>query len=319
MLAAVTTEPTECACVAGAASADVCSSRKTVALLADFVEKSGAAPKAAPRQDPKAVVAKAAKELGCKSERCAVDHPRLADFAEKTQGTKAAKNLKSETRVRFKPPGPRARPALLSNYDIDGVLQRWAGEPQFASFYNCPFSMMDFEREEYSFGTLNMCEVKQGKAPQKLLPQGESEMHMSRRPCDTFACVLNTDSSTGPGKHWVCVFVDMRPADAPWTVEYFNSAGNSPPRAMTRWLAGTCDALIEERKKDRPAAPAADLARAVAVTSVTHQKSKTECGPYTLFYIRSRMEGNPYTMFTEQRTSDREMMEFRQHLFSSKE
>lgn len=350
MLEHVTTEPTECArrsAAAGAPAAPgVCSSAAMVAVLADFVVSgpagaagavagapggpsgaAGAGDGATPRPPParragagrapapadaKAVVEEAARSLGCKSERCALAHPRLADFVEQVKGAGAAEALKAAVEVRFKPAGPRNSTALLSNFDIDGVLERWAGEAPFGSFFNCPFAMMDFDREAYPFGTLSMADVRRGAATQQVRPEGTAEAGPVRRPCDTFACVLNTDTSTGPGKHWVCVFVDMRPPPGtPWTVEYFNSAGNAPPRAMTRWLARTCDVLIEARE----AGPAG--ARAVTVTSVTHQRSRTECGPYTLYYLRARLEGVPAEAFTEQRTTDQEMVEFRRHLFSS--
>lgn len=58
-------------------------------------------------------------------------------------------------------------------------------------------------------------------------------------------------------------------------------------------------------------------AETLAVTGVCHQRSQTECGPYALYYIRSRLEGVPAEDFANPaaRVSDETMEAFRQHLF----
>lgn len=335
MLKAVSTDDSQCA-MGGA----TCSSADTIAHLARFAEAAtapvgartaddaqrvaeaatapvGGGARAA--DDAQRVVEKVAKTLGCESERCVVSHPRVVDFIERAAGPEAVQKLAVETQARFKPRGPRDSTALLSNFDIDAVLSRWAGEPAHASFYNCPFAMMDFDRVKYPFSDVDVAEVRAGRARQRVTPPGAAEAAEVARPCDTLGCVLNTDTSRGPGKHWVCVFVDMRgepTAAAPWTVEYFNSAGNPPPAAMARWIARTVDALIDHRRA-AGAADAAAQVRGVAVTTVTHQRSRTECGLYTMFYIRARLDGNPHTMFVADRVPDRDMTEFRRHVFSS--
>jgi hypothetical protein len=128
--------------------------------------------------------------------------------------------------------------------------------------------------------------------------------------------VINTDTSSGPGKHWVAVFVDCRPApDEPWTVEYFNSAGRPPPKAMVGWM---------ERRRAQLAAYRGQLPSsrghvcdviAVPVTDMDHQESQTECGLYALFYIRRRLEGTPYSFFFSQLVPDAAMTAFRAHVF----
>lgn len=349
MLKAVSTDSSPCALPPEKrADGVVCSSRDTLAYLLAFEEKhakksgptggtkpsdastashpkpnAGADVEDSVRAAPSKVVARVAKKLGCDTEKCVVTDPRIVDFIGKEVSPAAVNRMHAETYARFKPSGPRNSTELLSNFDIDGVLQRWAGEDKFGAFFNCPFAMMDFEREEYLFDQVHMPEVLFGRVSQKIIPAGTARPTTVRRKCDMFACVLNTDVSTGAGKHWVCVTVDMRgePTEAsPWTVEYFNSAGNPPPRAATRWLAKTADSLIDhlssKLKDSGDARSVSRLIRTVAVTSVTHQKSRTECGLYTLFYIRSRLEGNPISMFTRQRVHDREMTEFRRHVFS---
>jgi hypothetical protein len=238
------------------------------------------------------VVRRAAAALSCRTESCVLAAPPVRAFAE---GAGKGGLLREELAMNFKPRGPREGTALLSNHDIDATLSRW--KKAFPDFHHCPFAMMDFVRTREPF---EVCDLG------ALLGPGG--------PARTFACVVNTDVSTGPGKHWVAVFVDARPpAPAPWSVEYFNSAGNPPPRAMAAWM----ERRRAELEAARARAGAPGPVQAAPVTSVAHQKSQTECGNYALYYIRRRLEGAPYSAFEGRAVPDAAMEEFRQHLFRS--
>lgn len=248
-----------------------------------------------------AVVREAAAVLGCSSESCVLVKLRQRRLV-------SEQDIRAEFARRFKPAGPRDSRALLSNSNIDGVLRRWADE--FPDFCPCPFAMADFETNGDAFAQAD---------PAQLRLDGEAR----GAPCRTFACVHNTDVSSGPGIHWVAVFVDMRPEPAgpgQWSVEYFNSAGRPPARPIVRWMERVRAQLVAARAqlsagKELPAE--AGKVETRAVTSVAHQKSQTECGPYALYYIRRRLEGAPIDEFADplRRVSDAAMEEFRRHLF----
>jgi hypothetical protein len=209
--------------------------------------------------------------------------------------------LDLELETRFKAPGPRAGKALLSNYNLDETLRRWARV--FPGFYPCPFAMMDFDSNGDAFGRLDLLAILEGRVHAELGP-GVGRV---RRPTTCFGCVVNTDTSRGPGRHWVAVFVDCRPESKPWTVEYFDSVGHPPPRPMTSWMERTRARLADHRT-----APAVET---VPVTDIDHQESRTECGLYALFYIRRRLEGAPLQAFARQRIPDAAMTAFRRHVF----
>ena len=258
---------------------------------------------------------KAADILGCDDEACVVSHSAVVDFLVKKEGREMASNLRREVLSHFAVAGPHDSTDLLSNFDLDGILQGWALE--FPTFFNCPFCMFDFETEGYLFGRVHMPAVYLGKTPQLVFSKSTPETPKKvRRPCTTFACILNTDISSGKGKHWVCMFVDMRgDSETPWTVEYFNSSGHPPPRQIIRWMEKTADALRELRRTLTP--DGKNIVHAMPVTKITHQKTKTECGVYTCFYIRARLEGNtPWQHFSDWRIDDASMTAFRKHLFS---
>jgi hypothetical protein len=246
------------------------------------------------------VIQRLATALECGTESCVL--ARVAPLLPRGA-------VEQELAANFKPAGPRGTDDLLSNVDIDTVLQTWATN-EFPRFYPSPFAMMDFARNPADpLGHTSLADVVRGVAPLTLLG-----LPAAKRAAETFACVLNTDVSTGPGKHWVALFVDCRggPADA-WTVEYFNSAGNPPAKEATRWMERTRAELEALRSEAGHSAPV--VVR--PITSVDHQYSQTECGVYALFYIRSRLDGSPIEAFTDPAhpICDDSMLRFRAHLF----
>ncbi len=322
----VTTVPDECAEGTDHKPGGPCASKKVLALLIDFVvdmqarsnedeprtkkhlkkitreraleQALGTLPTAAEGE----AVREAAELLGCGSESCVLAHPAVREFA--AQSAVPARALDMELEVRFKAAGPRDSLALLSNYNIDETLQRWARV--FPGFFPCPFAMMDFDRNGDLFGSIDMVDVLEGDVPTNL---GTEQV---KRKSTCFGCVLNTDTSSGPGKHWVAMFVDCRPppGSGPWTVEYFNSAGRPPPKAAAGWMARTRARLAEHRGD-------AGTVESIPVTDVGHQDSLTECGLYAMYYIRRRLEGESYTFFFRQLVPDAAMTAFRKHVFRS--
>jgi hypothetical protein len=321
VLGVLTTSASD-ACAPGTkgAAGGVCSAPRTVAKLGEFIVATGAAkgagragsaPGAFRGKAPRDVVAAAAAALGCPDEACAVTHPNFINYVVKTEGKGEANELVREAATRFKPKGPRDSTALLSNFDIDAVLEQWAAEfsEPGNAFYNFSFAMMDFEKTGDHLARVDPCDIIDGQAVQSLGAAGKA-----RRPCNTFACVLNTDYSSGRGKHWVAVFGDCR-GDGPWSVEYFNSAGNPPPREVVKWAEETAARLKLCRVRAGSSAPV----EATYLTNTRHQDGNTECGLYALYFIRRRLEGAPPDEFMREagRIPDADMTEFRKHVFRS--
>ncbi len=261
------------------------------ALVAFAGETGGAAPGGAAPGG--AVVERAAERAACGSESCVLASGAFRAHAQR-QGVTPAQ-IRAELERRFKAAGPRRGAALLSNYNIDQTLRRWMRE--FPTFYACPFAMMDFDLTHEDFDRVDLAAVRDGRAT--------AELDGGRRgPHDRFACVLNTDVSSGPGKHWVAVYADLR-AGAGASIEYFNSAGNPPPAPVVGWM---------ERQRALLRAAGVEAA-AVPVTSVAHQRGQTECGLYTLYYIRRRLEGTPFEFFMRNLVPDEAMTAFRSRCF----
>lgn len=233
------------------------------------------------------VVAAAKAEAGCSGQRC------LVDFLER-QGHIDPETAKAEKTHNLKPEGPANSVKWLTNHNLDATTASW--EKKFPAFRALPTAMMNFTEYDCALGKFDPASY----AARVNSPQGCS-----------FGCVLNTDHYPGKGKHWVCVFGDLR-GGAEWTLEYFNSSGRPPPVRCVEWLVAQRNRLRSLRRKLGREGAVDD----VVVNSRAHQSGNTECGVYCLFYLWSRLNGVGYESFRESRVPDEKMKAFRKNLFT---
>lgn len=253
----------------------VCARPETIKKIADLFEIKNEEP---------------IKTMKAAAERLGVEEQSEVLAAVANQIPDAAVDLKT----RVKPSGPADTTALLSNSNIDNVMDQW--EIKWRDFLHVPFQFINFaSADTYYMNKKYYINNLDDFKPVEAYAAGYR----------TLGCVLNTDTGP-PGKHWVCVFVDMR--GAPWTIEYFNSSGNPPPIEVINWEFKIKTQMMMEKKLP------GDV-EIVRVTSIQHQKSKTECGVYCLYYIFNRLKNRPYSLFSNNIVEDEDMIEFREHLF----
>lgn len=259
----------------------------------------------APAAVKKDVIRQAEKKMKCEGEACVIEKA-----ADKLPG-EAAAAAQNDLLTAIKPRGPRDTTELTDNFQLDGVLFRWASDAKLAGFCPYPFAMMDqVGSRDHALSHTPVSQVLTGGRQPPLLYGPHAAAAPRPNPCSTMghramycAAILNTDVSTGRGKHWVCIFADAR--TEPATIEYFDSAGNPPPPEVTGWLTATRDGL----------AAAGVTAHIVIPGRIRHQRSRTECGLYALYYIRRRCEGAPPGEFAKTRVTDEAMTKFRKHVF----
>jgi hypothetical protein len=105
----------------------------------------------------------------------------------------------------------------------------------------------------------------------------------------------------------MALFGDMRDPKQ-FTVEFFNSSGQSPCYEYSSWLIETSQSL----NKIAPT-------KMYKVCAIQQQYSKTECGVYSLYYIWARLNNAFGPEFLlKNKIDDKKMFEFRQHLFWDK-
>jgi hypothetical protein len=243
----------------------------------------------------KTVIETAKRVTKCDSEKCVLDSGAV-------KGVVDSKKLEKNKTVNFKPVGPHNSTQLLSNINIDNVLSNLVHVDKHKGFYHMNFQMIDFPGSKRwkptELATINICN--------DVIEVGHNCMGV----------VLNTDTRSGSGEHWFCIFCDFRGSGSqrePYTLEYFNSSGNPPRDPVLNWLNKTAKLVSHHEFKS---GAKKRYCEKVISSTLRHQNSDTECGPYSLYYIWSRLNNEPITTFRTAPILDERMIEFRKHLFS---
>lgn len=289
---------TECAFGVKPLPGGVCSLPQQVEKMKEFYTTRLAPNQGSGASVPAERVIQSVKSaLKCDTESCIYESPEYQQFVGRLEAERTLEE-------RFLPPGPRNTTQLLTNRHIEAVLRQFARE--FQDFVHIPFQMIDFAEQQTELAQFDV---------------GPYLRKGYRR----FGCVLNTDTSSGRGKHWFCVFLDFTPLThteleqclqrAPTmlrytdrcTIEYFNSSGNPARPQIERWCHN-------KEREWRRTLPGLNLWM-VQACHFRHQWSHTECGVYALFYIRQRLAGHPYTNFSRYWIPDEQMIERRKSFF----
>lgn len=245
--------------------------------------------------DTTMIMTSAKAKLNCDDERCVLT---------KLKNELGEMRVRAEIQNRLKIQGPTDN-SLLSNVNIDSILRQWVNF--YPVFYPYSFNMLNYASYSYNKGYIIN---KPDTLATILFPDlyyGENPARTMYRCC---ACVINSDTYQGEGKHWMALFADAR--GPKWTIEFFNSSGNAPAPEWVSWLIKTKNAMemIVEREKLNV------TIEIIKVSDIRHQQSRTECGLYSLFYIWARLNSIPPEYFLTKPIPDQLMFEFRQHLFT---
>jgi hypothetical protein len=116
--------------------------------------------------------------------------------------------------------------------------------------------------------------------------------------------VFNTDVSTGPGQHWIAVFVDIDPKYENARMTYFDSYSKQPEpeiqRLMARWKEQWDATKIHSKPME------------LTYNKTRHQYEDSECGMYCLYFHFCCLVGIPM----DKRIPDDVVRSFRGVLYS---
>lgn len=280
---------TECSLISPGAGnpGDACSSNATIAKVAEVfgekVDESNMTP-----ETRKEIIDEAKKKVHCDDEKCVITHSDVLPNLGKDV-------VQHELETNFKKKGPTDT-SLLNNFNIDQTLEQW--RVKFPDFFAYNFNMRDYERKGDTLATVNMRDLY-------------------NKGIRTAGCVINSDYYSGRGKHWMALFADMRDLSrgGKWTVEFFNSSGNPPYSEFAAWLIKT-KGQMEEILSSPELKQLNISVEIINCCDIPHQKTKTECGLYSLYYIWARLNRIPPSFFQQNIISDVLMINFRQHLFT---
>ena len=189
--------------------------------------------------------------------------------------------VEKELAINIKPEGPYDSFKWFNNSNIDEVFHQM--EMGYPNYHHINFQMIDFMDLKTELATLDLSKLPKNK--------------------NKIGCVLNTDVSTGRGIHWFCVFIDM--SKDVISIEFFNSSGNKPKTPVHQWMIKMEEQCNEMGRK----------CERIIASQNRHQYSDTECGPYSCYYVLSRIQDVPYQFFMKNRIPDEKVTELRKQIF----
>lgn len=236
--------------------------------------------------DSETVIRESKEKLSCKTQQCVMEKIESKLSGDEKEHIRTA--IKAFFKIRSK--GISDSLKLLSNVDIDRFLEQLVAysaimydDPKYL-FHEC------FQMEPCIFGDSHHGPSKMGK---------RNIVDLIKEGYKCYCVVLNTDKCTGGGIHWFCVFCDFR--TSPFSIEYFNSSGNSPMLRVQRWMVIQNNNINEYREKNiNPY-----RSKLIIHRGLVHQtESNSECGPYSLLYIMNRIKKVPAMAFQNSKITD---------------
>lgn len=237
------------------------------------------------------MIRRLAASLDCSSEYCLLNQSEVKDVLTDSE-------IKDEKR-RFKVKGPR-----LTDVGTDGerhayrTLLQWS--EVFDFFYPFPHIILSEETASHQkFNTKEFMKIIKDQYPAVRVIAADMSIE------------IKTEQSCG--WHAVVILIDMRgDSKDTWTIEYFDSAGFPPPDKINQFMENLADELAKFRKKIKQEG----IVQTVIVSArLRHQLTSTECGMHALIYIRRRLEGINYKMFSRYKIPDQFAKEFRRNIF----
>jgi hypothetical protein len=179
------------------------------------------------------------------------------------------KKLKSELFTPFQPSDwKKNKNAWVSNYDMDAVLKQYQ-ETYYPVFISLGPTPIDFDSKKTDGQCVwdEICRLSLSTEYNKGVRK--------------IGIIYNLDTSKGYGTHWVSMFIDLNSYSENGLEEnpfifYFNSSPEVMPKEIhdliqrlhTQWIEFKGKPLVVYNN-----------------TKVNHQRSDTECGMYSLFFI----------------------------------
>ena len=154
----------------------------------------------------------------------------------------------------------------LSNYDIFNVIHQY--EDIEKDFVAISPTSIDFDSNRK--GTTSCVSEELCKFSLK---------NWMKKGKKRFGIVFNLDKHTGPGSHWVTLFVDAVNS----VMFFFDSAGDGIPNEVKQLM----DRIENEGKKMSPPI----IFKKYDNNSNDHQKGNSECGMYSLFFMITMLTG----------------------------
>ena len=125
---------------------------------------------------------------------------------------------------------------------------------------------------------------------------------LKKKKINKIGIVYNLDISTGPGNHWVAIFIDNKHNE----INYYDSYGSYPTKLIHQFITK----LNDNYKKN-------NYNSTVIFNDKRHQYGGSECGMYSINFILERLYGNTMHDISTRKITDKTMNELREKLFNN--
>lgn len=216
--------------------------------------------------------AKLQEEYDCSSEAC------LMKKDNKLLSSQKHKEI-------FRPELPddveKDKTAWLSNFDIDAVMQQF--EKAYPDYDYVDATPIDFHKCSVND---ELCQI--------------SLSQLKRKKKNKLGVIFNTDTSAGPGRHWIALYVDMNGANSNGKpgMYFVDSFAKEMPEQIQK---------LVDKFKEESVEVLGDTFTLAHNTKV-FQKNNYACGYYCMHFIEEMLKGVPFSQYKEIDPDD-EMME----------
>jgi len=175
----------------------------------------------------------------------------------------------------------------LSSLDIESVMK------QYEKYYKCfeflgP-SPIDFDHHKL-YGECvweELCKL--------------NISDMIKRDKKKIGIILNTDPHYKDGEHWISLFINIKKK----YIIYFDSNGNPPPKEVK-------ELITKITKQGKQIGIDFD----VLINTLEHQKTESECGMYSLYFIIQMLKDKNKDYFLRNKIPDEEVFDLRKKYFN---
>ena len=129
------------------------------------------------------------------------------------------------------------------------------------------------------------CELS-GLCPKKLKKEGVNKVGI----------IFNLDVSTGPGTHWVALFIDVKRGE----IDYFDSYGGHPIPLINKFIQEIAQKFVNNGREP-----------VLIYNDKRHQFGSSECGMYSMYFVLKRLTGDEMYKIAHENITDKRMNDLR--------
>jgi len=126
---------------------------------------------------------------------------------------------------------------------------------------------------------------------------------MRKKNIHKIGIIYNLDVSTGPGTHWVAMYIDNKLNE----INYYDSYGELPTPLIQQFINDLVKKYIKEKKDCT-----------VIYNDRRHQYGGSECGVFSMNFILERLSGTTMYQISQMKIPDEKMNHLRKLLYNMK-